>query len=1529
MGFYSGFFYEEMRRPTLLLLLFLSCYLFFVTFGGFVRSGHFFALAQSLRDTSSDRSWLVRSFIWDEEGNTWLRTNCTMNIGGLGSLVSGESSQSSCSNTSADKKFSFVQYYHDIDPDDTTPNDNTDDVYGKLKGQAWSPFYGVMYFDSSDFPTSGSASSCYGLTGISRQARIRRLSGEVRLIGCAYVPLLKEYVLFNTFGATDSSVPSSGWSGVSVSTVEDSVSAYLTLQGCAWSSGSGLWSVGPNTSSVLNNDNCLPSGHNTGLRRVLPESRIGTPGGVLTVVNPTRTSAKIGQEVGYQYACPDGYATPSLRIGSRIISTILSLFRGSYREIFTDPVDTLLLTCTDRTGVFTTSRNSAGAVSSSVQNSLFVSSFTATPSVLTGGGFVSFGGQVSNQGGFASRTFVDTAVGHCDNTVQNGCINGTANDAVIADSPAHYRWRCEGVDGAAHSGVCQISKVNSSSVQVKIVASDRASSDSFGYSVSIDGDTAIVGARSEDHDASGGAPQSNAGSAYIFTRTGGVWSQQAKLVASDRSAHDSFGYSVSIDGDTAIVGAYFDANGVGSSDSKVAAGSAYVFTRTGDAWSQQAKLVASDRDFSDFFGHSVSVDGDTAVVGAYTEGHDVNGGEFKSNAGSAYIFTRTGGVWSQQAKIVASDRASSDSFGTSVSIDGDTVVVGASSKDVQRGGTPQSNAGSAYIFTRTGGVWSQQAKIVASDISANDSFGNAVSVDGDTAIVGARSEDHDASGGASQSNAGSVYIFTRTGGVWSQQAKLVASDRSANDSFGYSVSVDGSAVIVGARSEDHNVNGDASQRDAGSAYVFTRTGDAWGQRLKIVASDRASSDNFGNSVSIDEGTAIVGALSEDHDVSGGAPQSNAGSAYIFTFPTNGSCDNTVRNGCTLGTANDAAIVDTTTHYRWQCGGLNGGGDSGACQLSKTTIPGNEGYCVVVNKVTGQALHRFDVDGPAVAISGSDLVVRDTVYDLQCQYKRFTAEGVFDKWQSISAPSVAVKVLPRNVSERNVSNSVDPPTFSETNTAVSVTIPSGVAMVYVYRLDPSSMRQATPGSLYRVFVDRDAVELRDSETINEIKTRLFESAVRSRVVVVGSGSGGITRSALTGKSLIAVARTADGAWSQQVTYSFSEALPDGVCDNSVRNGCSAGVANDAVEPDTATEYRWRCDGTGSGSDSGQCSILKSAVIAGSCDTSVRNGCSTGVANDAVEPDTAGEYRWRCDGSGGGSHSGRCSIVRPVDGLCDNSVRNGCSAGVANDAVEADTSTEYRWRCDGSGGGSNSGQCSIVRSVAGSCDNSTRNGCSAGVANDAVEPDTAAEYRWRCDGIGGGLNSGRCSILKPVAGSCDNSIRNRCSAGTANDTAVPDTSTEYRWRCDGISGGANSGVCTKRKPVDGGWSEWTPLPETETCGDEFAQTRTCTNPAPAYGGATCSGSSSQQGVGTKCSSGICKSGVCVESKPCLANNVYLRRWEVNRRTCYAVRNNDIPAGDAGDRHTILADVGTGQIVFECRDAVWEEVSSTCSY
>jgi hypothetical protein len=348
----------------------------------------------------------------------------------------------------------------------------------------------------------------------------------------------------------------------------------------------------------------------------------------------------------------------------------------------------------------------------------------------------------------------------------------------------------------------------------KLLASDGAAYDYFGCSVSLDGDTAVIGADGDDDLGSA------SGSAYVFTRTGTSWTQQAKLLASDGEAGDKFGRSVSLDGDTVVIGAYSD-------DSY--RGSAYVFTRSGTTWMQQAKLTASDGEADGFFGISVSLDGDTVVIGAYRD---------DLYRGSAYIFTRTGTSWAQQAKLLASDGSAGDWFGVSVSVDGDTAVIGAY-KDDDLGDA----SGSAYVFTRTGTSWTQQAKLLASDGAADDEFGWSVSLDGDTAVIGADGDDD--LGSAS----GSAYVFTRSGTTWTQQAKLTASDGEADDWFGWSVSLDGDTVVIIAA-------GDDSWR--GSAYVFienhppnppTITGPASGKINVAINYNFTTNDPDGDEVS--------------------------------------------------------------------------------------------------------------------------------------------------------------------------------------------------------------------------------------------------------------------------------------------------------------------------------------------------------------------------------------------------------------------------------------------------------------------------------------------------------------------------------------------------------------------------------------------------------------------------------------------------------------------------------------------------------
>ncbi len=375
----------------------------------------------------------------------------------------------------------------------------------------------------------------------------------------------------------------------------------------------------------------------------------------------------------------------------------------------------------------------------------------------------------------------------------------------------------------------------------KLLASDGANYDYFGICVSISGDYAIVGAYGDDDKGDW------SGSAYIFKHDGTEWVQQQKLTASDGTAGDSFGCSISISGDYAIVGAH------GDDDKGDFSGSAYIFKHDGTEWVQQQKLTASDGAAGDSFGVSISISGDLAIVGAYG---DDDKGDF---SGSAYIFKWDGTSWSQQQKLLASDGAAGDSFGESVSISGDYAIVGADYDDGKG-----KWSGSAYIFKWDGTSWSQQQKLIASDGDADDDcFGRSVSISGDKTIVGAYR--HDDKG----TDSGSAYIFRRDGTSWSQQQKLTASDGAAGDYFGMSVSISGDKTIVGAyRNDDKGA-------DSGSAYIFRWDGTSWSQQAKLLAADGAAWDYFGMSVSISSNYGIVGAFGDDDK---GA---DSGSAYIF------------------------------------------------------------------------------------------------------------------------------------------------------------------------------------------------------------------------------------------------------------------------------------------------------------------------------------------------------------------------------------------------------------------------------------------------------------------------------------------------------------------------------------------------------------------------------------------------------------------------------------------------------------------------
>jgi hypothetical protein len=395
----------------------------------------------------------------------------------------------------------------------------------------------------------------------------------------------------------------------------------------------------------------------------------------------------------------------------------------------------------------------------------------------------------------------------------------------------------------------------------KLVASDRAANDSFGVSVAVSGDTIVVGASGDDD----AGPDS--GSAYVFTQPVAGWSgtlqEGAKLVASNGVSLAAFGASVAIFGDTIVVGGAFQ-------DSGTPTGEAYVFVQPGGGWAgtltESARLLPSDGASFDNFGSVVAIDGDTVVVGS--RGDDDNG----TGSGSAYVFVEPGAGWSgtltEAAKLLASDGAATDSFGFSAGISGDTVVVGALLDDDS--GT---DSGSAYVFTEPPGGWSgtlgENAKLVAPAASPADLFGVAVALDGATVVVGAPGYDDTATG------SGAAFVFVEPGGGWvgfpAAAAKLRASDGGSGAALGQAVDVAGAAILVGAYSGDGIVAG------AGAAYRFDEPAGGWTGTLtesaKLVASDGDANSQLGISVGLDGTTSVAGARRAGPD--------DTGAAYVF------------------------------------------------------------------------------------------------------------------------------------------------------------------------------------------------------------------------------------------------------------------------------------------------------------------------------------------------------------------------------------------------------------------------------------------------------------------------------------------------------------------------------------------------------------------------------------------------------------------------------------------------------------------------
>lgn len=461
-----------------------------------------------------------------------------------------------------------------------------------------------------------------------------------------------------------------------------------------------------------------------------------------------------------------------------------------------------------------------------------------------------------------------------------------------------------------------------------IKASTPGSGDTFGGSLDLSSPLLVVGAASEDSDLRGVNPPgpsndaaTNSGAAYVFERNGGAWAFDAFIKALNSEQADNFGSSIAASGPSFAVGAPGEDSssaGVGGDPANNAAqqsGAVYVFRKGPNGWVQEAYIKAAIVDAGDRFGASVALDGDTLVVGAPEEdgggtgvGADPNSDD-SPNAGAVYVFTRSGGNWSQTAYLKASNTDAMDEFGRSVSIAGDLLVVGSEREaggGSGLGADPTDDsapgAGAAYVFRRVGGAWTGPTYIKASNTDAGDGFGQSIDLAGTTLVVGALREASGAvgvNGNTLDDNspaAGAGYIFEFDGSTWTQSTYVKASNTNPADLFGRSVATDGERVLIGAMGEASAATGlDGEQSSnaapfAGAAYLFRRAGTTWEQEHYVKASNTGSNDWFGYSSSIESDLFVVGAgfeASASPGVNGDQSDDSllgAGAAYAFVTP---------------------------------------------------------------------------------------------------------------------------------------------------------------------------------------------------------------------------------------------------------------------------------------------------------------------------------------------------------------------------------------------------------------------------------------------------------------------------------------------------------------------------------------------------------------------------------------------------------------------------------------------------------------------
>ncbi len=518
--------------------------------------------------------------------------------------------------------------------------------------------------------------------------------------------------------------------------------------------------------------------------------------------------------------------------------------------------------------------------------------------------------------------------------------------------------------------------------ETKIVAPNGNPSDLFGFSIALDNDTLVVGTPYEDSAAQ------DAGAAYVFVRTNGVWTFETKLVAPDFGAARWFGYAVAVDGDNVLVGSP-------QADGKtLGAGGAYVFRRNNGVWTSLPKIVASDGKPGDMFGQTVDIAGNSLVIGGPKS--DTKG----ADAGAAYIFVGNGNSYVEQKRLVPTDPQAGDHFGAAVAMHGETAIVGAPDADIFG---PES--GTAYIFFREGNLWSQQKKLISPNGAAGDGFGWAVDIELNTAVVGAPMAD------SSGIDAGAAYVFDRMGVAWNPAGGLSPKNIAADDRFGSSVAMSGPSIVVGALLDD------TAGMNAGAASIFRHNGFSWYESLEVVATDAAAGDAFGFAVAISGQTTAVSAyLDDDLGTSSGATylyelkneegeRCVTGGECLSGFCADGVCCDTA---CDQGPC-DACSVAEGSMFAGVCKLLDGNAcdDGNACTQTDTCLAGQ---CMGSHPKTcgnNETCVGTAVCDPATGMCTGDLTPNGTSCDDDnaCTSKDSCSDGVCQGTVAIECPTL--------------------------------------------------------------------------------------------------------------------------------------------------------------------------------------------------------------------------------------------------------------------------------------------------------------------------------------------------------------------------------------------------------------------------------------------------------------------------------------------------------------------------------------------